>query len=210
MCDVKSRIDRAKRFSKIWWKSRADAEKSQEFVALGLGVSKKTIQNWEKGLSAPNLFQAIEWFRLLGLNPTKYFFEFLYPKFFDNIEIDNEKELDEILMDLIKNFSITEKKELIYLIKGSHGSSWTAILQLILAYCQTSFQARTTAAKVILENYEIEEKIGNLVNQNEIKPDIELLKSAINQCKIAAQEGHKGYSSVFCNVDENDMNYLNE
>ena len=39
------RIDRVKRFSKIWWQSRADMQKSQEFMALSLGVSKKTIQN---------------------------------------------------------------------------------------------------------------------------------------------------------------------
>lgn len=48
MYESESRIERVKRFAKIWWKSRADAGKSQEFMALSLGVSKKTIQNWEK------------------------------------------------------------------------------------------------------------------------------------------------------------------
>lgn len=56
MYDNESRIERAKRFAKVWWKSRDDVGKSQEFMALSMGVSKKTIQNWEKGLSSPNLF----------------------------------------------------------------------------------------------------------------------------------------------------------
>ena len=80
-----SRIDRITRFSKIWWQSRADAEKSQEFMALGLGVSKKTVQNWEKGISAPDLFQGSEWFRILGLNPLPYYLAFLFPELFGDI-----------------------------------------------------------------------------------------------------------------------------
>ena len=43
-----ARISRATRFAKIWWKSGPTLENPQEFMALGLGVSKKTIQNWEK------------------------------------------------------------------------------------------------------------------------------------------------------------------
>ena len=41
------RKERADRFAKIWWKSRANMGVSQEYMALGLGVSRKTIQNWE-------------------------------------------------------------------------------------------------------------------------------------------------------------------
>ena len=82
MDDMETRIERAKRFSKIWWQSRADSGKSQEYMALGLGVSKKTIQNWEKGITSPDLFQSSEWFRLLGLNPLHYYLEFLYPDAF--------------------------------------------------------------------------------------------------------------------------------
>ena len=39
MYDNESRIERAKRFAKVWWKSRDDVGKSQEFMALSMGVS---------------------------------------------------------------------------------------------------------------------------------------------------------------------------
>ncbi len=201
------RIDRAKRFSKIWWKSRADAGKSQEFVALNLGVSRKTIQNWEKGLSAPNLLQASDWFQLLGLNPTKYFMEFLYPQIFEEKDLTHDEEkLCETLLKLIRNISTKEKKELIYLMSGIHGGSWIALLQLLAAYCQTSLQARATVARMILENYEIEEKMGKLTNKSEVVPDIELLKLAISQCKQAAQKGQKGYTLMFCEDSKSSKN----
>lgn len=168
-------------------------------MALSMGISKKTVQNWEKGLSSPNLFQATEWFKALGLNPTKYYLEFLYPTFFDDMNSRDEAKLDEILINLIKNISIVEKKELIYLISGMHGSSWPALIQLFSAYCQMSLQARVIVANIILENYEMEEKMGKLVDKNEINPDFELLKSAVISCKIAAQNGHLGYSTMFFN-----------
>ena len=96
MNDGERRVEQALRFSKIWWQSRADAEKSQEYMALGLGVSKKTIQNWEKGIAAPNLYQGIEWFQLLGLNPMHYYLEFLYPSLFGNkTDNDEDKKLED-------------------------------------------------------------------------------------------------------------------
>lgn len=202
MYNDKSRIERAKEFAKIWWQSRYDSKKSQEFMALSIGVSKKTIQNWEKGLSSPNLFQATEWFNALGLNPLKYYLEFLYPNFSKKINSENEKELDEILIDLIKTMSIIEKKELIYIISGSHGSPWAVLLQLFYTYCQTSLQSRALLSKLLLKIYEIEEQIGKLTNKNKIKPDFEFLKSAILKCKNAAKNGDKGYSVTFLSKEE--------
>ena len=46
MSEKESRAERIKRFARIWALSRGNAGKSQEFMASGLGVSKKTIQNW--------------------------------------------------------------------------------------------------------------------------------------------------------------------
>lgn len=210
MYEDESRIERAKRFAKIWWQSRYDAGKSQEFIALSMGVSKKTIQNWEKGLSSPSLIQASEWFQVLGLNPLKYFLEFLYPNFSEAVNSKDEIEQDKILMSLIKSMSAFEKSELIYIMSGAHGSSWPALLQLFSAYCQMSLQSRAIISRAILENYEIEEEVGNLVNENKIKPDFKLLKSAIMFCKAAVQKGLKGYSTVFFNKVKDENNNEDE
>lgn len=203
MFENESRIDRVKRFSKIWWKSRADAGKSQEFMALGIGVSRKTIQNWEKGLSSPSFFQASEWFRLLGISPRKYFLEFLYPNLFAVKNSDGETRLDEILINMIKNFSVAEKEQLIYLMTGNHGSSWLALLQLFSIYCQISFQSRATIARSILENYEIEKITEKLINPNKTKIDLDILEAAILQCKAAAKNKDSGYSTI--NYENNNI-----
>ena len=188
-----SRIDRVKRFSKIWWQSRADAKKSQEYMALSLGVSKKTIQNWEKGTSSPDLFQGCEWFRVLGLNPMPYYLAFLYPDTFGTPQaFDNEDAVEKALILLIRQSSAEEKKELLFLMSGHHGSSWHSLLQMFTAHCHTSMRSRVTASRVILENYEMEEKTGTLVCPQDSPPDPNTLRSASSQGQNAGQNGEGG------------------
>ena len=125
MLHKESKSDRNKRFARIWSLSRSDAGKTQEFMANGLGVSKKTIQNWEKGASAPDLYEGSEWFRVLGTNPMPYYLAFLYPWLFDGIKPeDDDQEIEQALLFLVKNMTSVEKREMLYLMAGRHGSPW--------------------------------------------------------------------------------------
>ena len=192
-----SRIDRVSRFSKIWWKSRADADKSQEFMALGLGVSKKTVQNWEKGISAPDLFQGSEWFRILGLNPLPYYLAFLYPDLFGDISPDkSDEEINLSLHHLIDQATPIEKRQLLFLMAGKHGSSWYALLQMLTAHCHTSMQCRVGTARIVLDNYEMQQETGELVCTDNVLPDLDVLRNAIESGKSAAQQKRPGYTTV--------------
>ena len=156
--------EREKRFARIWASSRSDAGKTQEFMANGLGVSRKTIQNWENGVTAPDLFMGSEWFHILGRNPLPYYLSFLFPDLFSSISPeDNDETIDEALMFLMKNMNGTEKRELLYLMAGQHGSPWYSLLQLFTAHCHTSLRARVAAARLILDSYELEEAADMLV-----------------------------------------------
>ena len=192
-----SRIDRASRFSKIWWKSRADAEKSQEFMALGLGVSKKTVQNWEKGISAPDLFQGSEWFRILGLNPLPYYLAFLFPELFGDVSPNTpDEEVDLALHHLIDQATPMEKRQLLFLMAGQHGSSWYALLQMFTAHCHTSMQCRVATARIVLDNYEMQQETNELVCTDNVAPNLDILRNAIESGKSAAQQKRPGYTSV--------------
>ncbi|MDD6213533.1 MAG: helix-turn-helix transcriptional regulator [Clostridiales bacterium] len=191
-----SRVERVKRFSKIWWQSRADAGKSQEYMALGLGVSKKTIQNWEKGISAPNLLQGGEWFQLLGLNPMPYYRAFLFPSLFDdNVTLSEEKQLEEVLVFLVQNLSVKEKRELLYLLAGENGGSSCCLLQLFMAYCLTPLESRVGTAGLIVENYSIAKETGKINCSDQLEPDLRLLKFALDESRQAAFKGASGYST---------------
>ena len=192
-----SRVEKAARFAKIWWESRSDAGKSQEYMALGMGVSKKTIQNWEKGISSPNLFQSVEWFNLLGENPMHYYLEFLYPHLFEGLcpDVDDEN-VEEALLTLIKESTPLERRQLLYLIAGEHGSSWYSLLQMFTAHCHTSMRSRVAAARLIYENFDLDSKTGELVCPQCVMPDVDMLYHAIYHGKTAVQNGEQGYSTL--------------
>ena len=197
-----SRVDKAARFAKIWWKSRADAGKSQEYMAMALGVSKKTIQNWEKGISSPSLFQSTEWFNLLGQNPIHYYLTFLYPDMFERLTPDVEDErIEHALLNLIKDLTPVEKRQLLYLIAGEHGSSWYSLLQLFTAHCHTSMRSRVAVARLIMENFEIDSKTGDLVCPENVMPDVEMLRHAIKKGKTAAENREAGYSLQYNDIE---------
>lgn len=192
---IETKIDRAKKCALIWSKSRAEAGKSQEYMALGLGVSKKTIQNWEKGISAPNFIQSAEWFHLLRKNPMPYYLDFLYCR---NPELLTEEQqnqrLDESLYMLISNLPIDEKRQLIYLLSCVHGSSSVSVLQLMTAHLQSPLRDRVSHTNIIIQDYELAKDLGELSNPELIQPDMQLLKHALAEGKESVLSGKQEYS----------------
>lgn len=185
------------RFAQIWAASRADAGKSQEFMAKGLGVSKKTVQNWENGITAPDFFMGSKWFQVLGVNPMPYYLSFLFPDLFDGISPENDdEEIEKALISLIMNSTSAEKRELLFLMAGRHGSSWYSLLQMFTAHCHTSMQSRVNVARSILDNYEMESATGKLVCTENIAPDLQMLKNAIEEGKRSVMLGNSGYTNV--------------
>lgn len=195
--ESEDRTQRAKRFAKIWWQSRADGKKSQEYMALGLGVSKKTIQNWEKGTSSPSFFQSTEWFHLLAINPLPYYLAFLYPDQLSTLcPSTQDEKVEEALLALVKQSMPQEKRQLLYLMAGHHGSSWYSLLQMFTAHCHTTMRSRVAAARLILENFEMEKETGDLVSPLNVMPDTQMLQKAVMQGKQAVLNKENAYAST--------------
>ncbi len=195
--EEKERVDRAKRFSKIWWRSRADAEVSQEYVAIGVGVSRKTVQNWEKGISSPDLFQASEWFNVLGLNPLPYFLDYIFPEKVDGIKAsDEDRRVEEALSHLISQLPASGKRQLLYMLYGHHGSSPNAVLNLMNAHLQTPLKDRVVHAAMIVEDYELEKSLGNLVSPANVQPDVKMLRISMDNARVTVEKHRSGYHLI--------------
>lgn len=80
LADLKSRKAEAgnEQERTVWYTSRKEAGKSQEYMALELNVARKTVQNWEKGVTSPTIHQAKLWFAALGSSPIPYLVQELY------------------------------------------------------------------------------------------------------------------------------------
>lgn len=185
------------RFASLLADSRYKAGVSQAQLAKELGITKKTVQNWESGLSTPSLLQTLQWFRVLGINPFPYLQAFLYPGVLQNTSDKAEEDkLREELRQRIENLSIREVKDLLYILSGSHGSSPYAYLQMMLANLQTPLGDRQTVANIVQNNYRNAEAMGNLVNPDEVQPDMKALDIAIKQGIEAFRKQSNGYTGI--------------
>ena len=79
---------------------------------------------------------------------------------------------------------------------GRHGSSWYSLLQLFCAHCHTSMRSRVNAARMIADNYDMDEETDNLVCPSNVRPDMEMLRRSIEDGKNAVMTGAQGYTSV--------------
>lgn len=184
------RYERLKEFAEMHAKARVKAGKSQEFMAMELGVSKKTVQNWEKGISQPDFFQSLEWFRVLGTNPFPIYLEFYYRRPNDKpSEEDVEKEWQQ-LTGILPNYI---KRAVLFILFGRHGSSPFSLVQLALAHVHSPLKSRVVNATIIRHNYEMAEAQNELICKDNIMPDLDMLDGAIVQGKESAINNDFGY-----------------
>lgn len=191
---IKPRSDRDFDSTNIWRRSRYDAGVSQEYVANHIGVSRKTVQNWESGVSTPDFNQSTKWFEALGLNPLPYFLGYLYPENLEDIKAGaSDQQVDAALRQLLNDLPNEGKRQLLYLFYGDHGSSPRAVLNLITAHLHLPMRERIAQADIIVDSYELDAATGLLVGADHVAPDINLVKRAIAKAKAAVTSGHKGY-----------------
>lgn len=151
------RASKAKRFAEIWMRSRAEAGHSQERMAMELGVSKKTIQNWEKGLSFPNAFQVFEWFEILHMNPIIYFLAYQH---------QNDTSTDKKFYNYMEVIRKENKKRIIQLYEAHAGELWGICLQCSLIFTLVDDKTRALIMSQLLHAFEICDLKGDTSNIN--------------------------------------------
>ena len=166
---------------------------SQEKMALELGVARKTVQNWEKGTSAPSVDQTIKWYHVLGVSPIPYLVEYIYPPRKEEDPRAEEVQMRCSLEKLIGGLPFETVRELLFLFLVDHGSSPQAIMDLITAHLQTPMGDRVVQANIILHNYEMASYKNGLTAPSHVQPDMELLRDAIRRGEQAFIKGASGY-----------------
>lgn len=188
---MSNRIDLSERFAQMWRKSRESMGKSQDFMSKALGVSKKTVQNWEDGTSCPSQIKGLEWFDVLDLNPLPYYLEIFYPDF--QIYGQEDEDVDKALSSILMDFPIDVKRKLLFMFSGMHDSSIFAIMEMLNAHLQTPLRDRLNIAQDIALNYEIATASNNLRCADHIQPDMEFLYKMIGKGKEAVLAGKDQY-----------------
>lgn len=175
--------------------TRNESGKSQEYMAFELGVTRRTILNWENGVSEPSSSQAIKWFKLADKNPIPFLLQITYPDMDKISHKDDDAKILASLMQLINDLPAEGVRQLMYLFFGNHGSSPRAVLQMITAHLQTPMKDRIAHGQLVATNYEIAKRTDTLAQPNHIQPDLDYLNTAISAAKDAVEKNANEYST---------------
>lgn len=188
------RIEIVENVANMLLSSRLAAERSQEWVAKSLGVSKKTVQNWESGYSSPPLSTVLEWFEVLDVQPMPYFFMLLNHKSFGFITSnDADQVISSALSDYIDNVPMVEKRQLLYWALGEHGSDPASVLDMVTAHLHTPLVNRLNISQSIINNYEIAANNNNIVQPDHVLPDMDSLKESTNRARESIMMHKESY-----------------
>ena len=191
-----------KRLGVILGSTRTNMGKSQEFMAIELGVARKTIQNWEKGSTSPSIDQVMEWFRALKVSPLPYMFQYLFPDLQGINDSEELKKIKQALFILLDDLPLEGIRQLLYLFYGGHGSSPRGILNLMTAHLQTPMKDRVTQAGVIIHNYEMAAKKNTLSAPTNVQPNLPFLKNALQEGENAVLNDSNGYMSLTKDIEK--------
>lgn len=189
------REKKVKKFAAILSKTRYQSKLSQERIADALGVSKRTIAHWESGKSIPNFVQCVDWFETVGVNPFVTMIKYFYPEEMKVTALSDDREVDVALRKTIDILSPDDKRALLYLFYGNHGSSARSVLQLVLAYLHTPLKDRIPQAAGVARTYDLDKRLGTLICQQNVMPKEDMLHNAIDQAMIAVIEGKYAYTN---------------
>lgn len=173
--------------------SRAIRGKSQEYMAFELGIARKTVQNWERGISEPSVGQALMWFKVLNVNPLPYFINIVYPEVKNEKTEHEERMLRDSLRTLLSVIPEEGLRQLLYLFYGEHGSSPRAVLNMVIAHLQTPMKDRVTNGTVIVKNYNLAVRKSMLTSQENIQPNLDIINRAIELGEEAAVRDESAY-----------------
>lgn len=174
-------------------RARIDSGATQKELAKALGKTEHTIHNWESGHS-PSFLDLCAWFRVLEIPAWRYIHCTLYPTeklaFFE----DDEKRRSE----LVHYFSVMDNAELrkmFYLVAGTHGSNWSAVLEMMFEHVCSPLAQRVISARSVLIGYQMEYCNQQLLCLDHITPDPENLERCIRLGTEAAKNGKSAYKT---------------
>lgn len=85
-------------------KARVEAGLSQREMAHLIGMTERTVQNWEKGQSSPDSDEIMDWFTACGASPLAAMQEMLHPELYRKQATDmTDEELDAAIASFLDN-----------------------------------------------------------------------------------------------------------
>ena len=184
----------ASQIGKALAKARVSAGLSQAEIARRIEKGERTVQSWEKGCTSPDSDEIMDWCAACGVSPISVFMEMIHPELY--AAPDDRKtgeELDAELCRFVVNLPPLTKRLLLFILKGSHGSSPPAVISEIAANLHCPLNNRASVCGTIIDQYTYAQIAGLDPCPEAPQPPIDDLKINYKAGRAAAENGAFGY-----------------
>lgn len=178
----------AERLGSLLRQAREKKNVSSVDMSKRMGLSRKTIDNWENAISSPDIAEMFKWFRVIDENPGPYLKEYLYPGC-----NDTQFSKDTLLKNL-DSLSVRELEIINYYIAGDHGSSTYAFLNLGLCHLLLSVGSKQLCATMERLCFLNDQARDALSDPNAPEPDLYAFSMAIHAATEAYRKNQAGYA----------------
>lgn len=175
---------------------RVKAGLSQADLAKKVGLSRRTVQSYESMESYPRFSKLIRWFYVCHQNPVSALLSIVSPSMDVSSDVGLIQRIETALNDRVKSLTDSEKRGILFILSGKHGSSVYAFIQLCVAYLHCPMHDRQLITSLVINAYQNAEEKGNLVCPDEIRPDLTNLSSAYEAGRKAYINDQDSYFTV--------------
>lgn len=184
----------ATQIGKALAKARVSAGLSQVEIARRIEKGERTVQSWEKGCTSPDSDEIMDWCAACGASPIAVFMEMIHPELYatpDDGKTDTE--LDAKLCRFVVNLPPPTKRLLLFVLKGNHGSSPSAVISEVAANLHCPLNNRVSVCGIIINQYNFAQNMGLDPCPDDPQPPIDDLKVNYKAGREASEKGAQGY-----------------
>lgn len=177
-------------------KARIAAGLSQREISHMIEKNERTVQNWEKGISSPDCDELMDWFTACGTSPLAPMQEMLHPELYrQTAGAMTDEELDAAVCAYFAQAPRIVKEMVLFIVLGQHGSYPPAVFAEVCANLHTPLQNKVSVCGQILDNYTCAVATKTDPVPNEVRPPLDLLRTAYQAGKAAARNGEQAYTA---------------
>ena len=186
-------VELRERIASLLRLSRDKAGMSQDAVAKRIGVSKRTVQNWESCMSTPDVREIMQWFDAIDIPIYPYMLRLSSPERANITAGSTDVDVRAAMLRLIQNMDVHSMRKNFFEMFGEHGTAPDGMGEVKTAYLHLPMDVKVGIAEIISTQFEICQAQGRLVQQDHVMPDIDNLKRYISAAKKAVIEGKETY-----------------
>lgn len=187
-----------------WASYFADAVRSQReaaglsvaAMAERMGVDERTYRKYEKGITSPQVIDYCWILDSMGVPIMRQLLNFLHPDVF----AQDAGDLDEVRRQMVYYVENVAPDRILrqtyHNLIGQASDNVAPQLEMISALQQLPLIYRVMAVRNILALYELAESRGELMHQDQLKPDIEALRLAASRAETAAKKMQETYTTI--------------